>query len=235
MLHSNKIAYVGGLSYGVSPTGPAEISRASTTKLKGLALDDLRHAVTSALDLISPSTLEQNLASSTPTSRIPLSSSAAPSIPKATKPLVLLDGLDFLLACQPSFSTVALQSFLSALRAKSHALVLTGNADAPLVQTATSANRDGGTPLERDQAHFLTSMAHQSKWVFQLRALDTGSAKDVSGVIRVSRGGNFEADEEDEIKDTGNARVGGMGDLPDVEWLYQLKGDGTVKIWGRGE
>lgn len=103
------------------------------------------------------------------------------------------------------------------------------------MQTATSTNRDSGTPLEQNHAHFLTSLAHQSSWIFQLRALDTGSAKDVSGVIRVSRGGSVGAGEKDEIKDTGSAHMGGMGDVPDAEWLYQLKGDGTAKIWGRGE
>jgi elongator complex protein 6 len=69
-------------------------------------------------------------------------------------------------------------------------------------------------------------MAHQSRWVFQLRGLDTGSAKDVSGVIRVSKGG----DDQDEIPSSASTK-----ELLDAEWLYQLKGDGSVRVWGRGE
>jgi elongator complex protein 6 len=76
-------------------------------------------------------------------------------------------------------------------------------------------------------------MAHQSRWVFQLRGLDTGSAKDVSGVLRVSNGGA--GGDEDETKAAHTLPSGAFGSLPDAEWLYQLKGDGSVKAWGRGE
>ncbi len=100
------------------------------------------------------------------------------------------------------------------------------------MQAPPFANQDVGTPLERNHAHLLTSSAHHSRWVFQLRGLDTGSAKDVSGVMRVSRGGA--SMEEDEASASDFARSG-VKNLFDAEWLYQLKGDGSVRVWGRGE
>ena len=59
--------------------------------------------------------------------------------------------------------------------------------------------------------------------VLQLRSLGTGAAKDISGVLRVSAGG---AHDDFEKENTG---------LEKGEWLYQVKGDGSVKVWGRGE
>lgn len=97
------------------------------------------------------------------------------------------------------------------------------------MQTSTSPGGDTGTPLERNHAHFLTSAAHQSRWVLQLRGLDTGNAKDVTGVIRVSRGGDMGIEGYD--GDDGKVQAA----LPDAEWLYQLRGDGSVRVWGRGD
>jgi elongator complex protein 6 len=158
-------------------------------------------------------------------------SSSAREIATPHSPIFILDGLDFLLASQPTVSAISLQSFVSGLRARSEALILSANADSPLLQAAI----EGGTstPLEQNHAHFLTSMAHQSQWVFQLRGLDTGIAKDVSGVLRVSRGGD--------VADVDHASLEARGyddtaqSLHDGEWLYHLKGDGSIRVWGRGE
>jgi elongator complex protein 6 len=54
----------------------------------------------------------------------------------------------------------------------------------------------------------------------QLRTLDTGAAKDVSGVLRISRGGGLNASEES---------------LEEREALYFIQRDGGVKVFGRGE
>lgn len=83
-----------------------------------------------------------------------------------------------------------------------------------------------GTPLERNHAHFLTSMAHRSGWGLQLRGLETGSAKDITGVVRFSKGG-------DNFQETESPKR--LEELIDAEWLYQVKGDGSVRVWGRGE
>lgn len=137
-------------------------------------------------------------------------------------PVVVIDGIDFVLASQqPSVSVLSLQNTLATLRTKSQSLVVTCSADGPLLH-----NHDGvsasTTPLEADHALFVTSMAHQCQWLFQLRGLDTGTAEDVSGVVRVSQGGGEGSEGKDE-------------ELVDAEWLYQVKGDGSVKVWGRGE
>ncbi len=73
-------------------------------------------------------------------------------------------------------------------------------------------------------------MAHQAGRVLQLRGLDTGAARDVSGVLRVSSGGG----------DAEVGRVEGGGGEGEVsaeegEWLYLVKGDGSVRTWTRGE
>ena len=53
-----------------------------------------------------------------------------------------------------------------------------------------------------------------------LRLLDTGTAKDVSGVLRVTRG-----------PDDGEAQE----EVEEREVLYYVGGDGGVRIFGRGE
>ena len=60
--------------------------------------------------------------------------------------------------------------------------------------------------------------------IIQLRNLDTGVARDVSGVLRVSRGGAWE---EEESKDA-------------VKWeekevLYFIQRDAGVRVFERGE
>ena len=64
-----------------------------------------------------------------------------------------------------------------------------------------------------------------SKWVLSLRPLDTGKARDVSGVIRVSRGGAWDDDEEVEEKEQAK----------ELEALYFVQNDGGVKVFERGE
>lgn len=70
-------------------------------------------------------------------------------------------------------------------------------------------------------------MAHQATLVVQLRCLDTGVAVDVSGVVRISKGGSTSyallGDGEDERQWEEN------------EYLYFVQADGGVKVFGRGE
>ena len=147
-------------------------------------------------------------------------------------PVVVLDGIDFILALQqPSISALSLQSTLATLRAKSQSLIVACSADGPLLHSHDGVSTSA-TPLEADHALFIASMAHHSQWLFQLRGLDTGIAKDVSGVVRVSRGGAEEDDNRNEDAPQGSRQE---EDLVDAEWLYQLKGDGSAKVWGRGE
>jgi elongator complex protein 6 len=55
----------------------------------------------------------------------------------------------------------------------------------------------------------------------QLRTLETGAARDVSGVLRISRGGGWTAEAED--------------NLGERELLYYIQRDGGVRVFGRGE
>jgi elongator complex protein 6 len=70
-------------------------------------------------------------------------------------------------------------------------------------------------------------MAHQATLVMQLRGLDTGVAVDVSGVLRISRGGSA----GDALR--GNGKEDHQWE--ENEYLYFVQGDGGVKVFGRGE
>ncbi len=59
-------------------------------------------------------------------------------------------------------------------------------------------------------------LTHQASVVVGLRGLDTGVARDVSGVLRITRGG----DDGDEVEEK--------------EVLYYVSGDGSVKVFERG-
>lgn len=82
-------------------------------------------------------------------------------------------------------------------------------ADDPLI-------KEQDTTLEKQHAWFALSLLHEANTVLSLRLLDTGAAKDVSGVIRISRGG-------------------GQGLSKGHEYLYHVAGDGGVKVFERGQ
>lgn len=62
-----------------------------------------------------------------------------------------------------------------------------------------------------------------------VRALETGAARDVSGVLRITRGGGYGGWEEEE-EEEGE----GMGMGREVELLYLVGRDGNVKVFERG-
>jgi elongator complex protein 6 len=78
------------------------------------------------------------------------------------------------------------------------------------------------TPLEINHATFLTSVAYQADLMMNLRLLDTGTARDISGVIRITVKEGF----EDEATPS---RMEGK------EMLYFIGGDGNVKVFERGQ
>ena len=81
--------------------------------------------------------------------------------------------------------------------------------DSPLVQSTA-------TPLEINHTALVTSLAHQSHLVISLRLLDTGTAKDISGVLRITKG----PESSDQLEEK--------------EVLYFVAGDGAVKVFPRG-
>ncbi|KAF2488897.1 hypothetical protein BU16DRAFT_553652 [Lophium mytilinum] len=104
-----------------------------------------------------------------------------------------------------------LRAMIHTLRQHVHATVVSLAADAPL------ANGGGGMPLETNHAALLAGMAHVADLVLSVRLLDTGFARDVSGVVRVS-GAAGEGEEGGAVR----------------EVLYYVGKDGVVKAFERG-
>lgn len=84
-------------------------------------------------------------------------------------------------------------------------------ADEPLVALQS-------TSLEKEQAAFALSLAHEADMVMSLRMLDTGTARDVSGVLRVTNGGSASGAVAEER-----------------ELLYFVGADGGVRVFERGQ
>jgi elongator complex protein 6 len=79
------------------------------------------------------------------------------------------------------------------------------------------------TTLEKEHAALLAGQAHAADGWAGLRMLDTGVARDVSGVVRWARkeGDTFDSE-------SGNSR------WEDREMLYWVGADGGVKVFERG-
>lgn len=73
------------------------------------------------------------------------------------------------------------------------------------------------TPLEVNHTALVMGFAHQARVILGVRSLETGTARDVSGVLRVARGAGVEEEEVEE-----------------KEVLYFVGGDGGVKVFERG-
>jgi elongator complex protein 6 len=83
-------------------------------------------------------------------------------------------------------------------------MILSLAADTPLL-------RQQSTPLESQHSALVIGLAHQARLLMSARALSSGVAAEVSGVLRVK------------------------SDDSEGEWLYSLGKDGGVKVWLRGE
>lgn len=80
------------------------------------------------------------------------------------------------------------------------------------------------TALETNHTSFVLSVAHQARSILGVRLLDTGTARDVSGVVRITGGGGVdEGDEQNELEKDGK------------EFLYYVGGDGGVTVFERGQ
>ena len=145
--------------------------------------------------------------------------------------ILVLDGLDFLLAatgCEVLYVLdmigelrevrILPNYWLHALAQRRcriqhvYATIIATAADLPLSQSPT-------TPLEISHTAFVMSLAHQARSIMSVRGLDTGVAKDVSGVLRISKGAEESADQED---------------VEERECLYYVGSDGGVKVFERG-
>jgi len=98
-----------------------------------------------------------------------------------------------------------------------HSTILSLSADYPLVSASQ-------TPLETDHAALVLNVAHAADFILGLRLLDTGTARDVSGVLRITIG-----DKSVEAGHDAPRR------LEEKELLYFVGGDGGVKVFERGQ
>lgn len=98
-----------------------------------------------------------------------------------------------------------------------HSTILSLSADYPLV-SATQ------TPLEKDHAALVLNTSHEANFIVSLRLLDTGTARDVSGVLRITVGNSLEQGSPDIQRQ-----------IEEKELLYFVGGDGGVKVFERGQ
>ncbi|KAL8685572.1 MAG: hypothetical protein Q9224_005766, partial [Gallowayella concinna] len=136
----------------------------------------------------------------------------------STRIFLVLDGVDFLLAATEAGVDAVLDTIWE-LREHVHATIVSASADFPLIQAQH-------TPLELNHAAFVTSLAHQARILWSVRELDTGSARDVSGVLRITKGPAMENEAEEEFSREGVEE--------EKELLYFIAGDGSVRVFERG-
>ncbi|KAI1637995.1 hypothetical protein F4809DRAFT_275476 [Biscogniauxia mediterranea] len=128
--------------------------------------------------------------------------------------VLVIDQPDLLLAASgDNVLGNTLQDTLLDLREKVHSAIVTLSADEPLIAPQA-------TPLEKEHAEFVLSLAHDAYLVISLRLLDTGTARDVSGVLRATPGGQS---------------YDSSRNVDEQELLYFVGGDGAVRVFERGQ
>jgi elongator complex protein 6 len=124
----------------------------------------------------------------------------------------------------------ALTAAILELRAQVHSTVITVSADDALLNHPAHSylsHSDFGatpTPLEANQTHLILGLAHNADLLLQCRPLDTGTAGDVSGVLRAGLGDGA-VDQLDTDGESG---------LKEGEWLYYVQSDGGARVFERG-
>ncbi|KAK9462265.1 uncharacterized protein V1516DRAFT_611912, partial [Lipomyces oligophaga] len=96
------------------------------------------------------------------------------------KPIVIVEGMDVLHALNV-LSAVDILRFIMDLQEHSKTCVVSVSGDLSFLQ--------GSTPLADSQFNLISSLINRSNAVFALRPLDSGHAHDVTGTLRISRGG----------------------------------------------
>ncbi|PWY79476.1 hypothetical protein BO94DRAFT_548582 [Aspergillus sclerotioniger CBS 115572] len=142
--------------------------------------------------------------------------------------LLVLDQPDLLLAATgpgKGVGATEMGDWVMGLQQYAHATVLTVSADSPLIHNASTSAHQLATPLETQHAAFAIGSGHRAHMVMQLRNLETGAARDVSGVLRVSKGGAWGQNNNTENDSRWEEK----------EVLYFVQRDGGVSVFGRGE
>ncbi|KAL1583319.1 hypothetical protein WHR41_08066 [Cladosporium halotolerans] len=166
------------------------------------------------LDLLSESLSPNPTSVSALEKKITTAITQATASNTTTKTLLILDYPSLLLATTPTITSIVLSNLLLALRSHPSVLstLLTTPADGPFVSASLPDVNVAPTPVESESAAFTVQQAHAACTVLSVRELDTGAARDVSGVLRVTKGGDGDA----EVKEW--------------EGLYLVGRDGGVKI-----
>ncbi|KAK3049027.1 hypothetical protein LTR09_009681 [Extremus antarcticus] len=148
--------------------------------------------------------------------------------------LLILDQPDVLTGTG-TFGWHNLHGITQKLRKQVYATVINCSADLPFISVSAAAVKDARTgsrtatlhtELERHTANYRVQQAHIATFVMACRELATGAAKDVSGVLRVTRGGGIYnvLREDPEWVDA----------FKETEVLYLVGRDGNVKVFERG-
>ncbi|KAL4922230.1 hypothetical protein BDW62DRAFT_79913 [Aspergillus aurantiobrunneus] len=141
--------------------------------------------------------------------------------------LLVIDQPDLLLAATgPSkgIGSTEMGEWIMGLQQAATATVVIISADSPLIHNASASAHQTANPLETEHAAFAVGLAHRAEMVMQLRNLETGAARDVSGVLRISKGGA-----------SGQRESTGEESWEEKEVLYFVQRDGGVNVFGRGE
>lgn len=128
--------------------------------------------------------------------------------------ILLLDSPDVILGTTES-DTAAVISALLKLRLRAHAAVVMVRADL----FHSEVEPQIATPMQLRQQQLVLSLAHQANTVFSVRKLDTGLAKDVTGVLRIT------ASMKDVVDDDHR---------PAKEFLYHVRDNRAAVVWERG-
>ncbi|KAK6435209.1 hypothetical protein LTR95_008604 [Oleoguttula sp. CCFEE 5521] len=143
------------------------------------------------------------------------------------KILLILDTPTLLFSLAPETTSSDLNRMLLALRdhERMHSTIIALPSDLPYVSAATPNADHVPTPLETAHAGFTMQQVHLARLVLGCRELDTGAARDVSGVLRITKGGGWNDDEHG-----ASERQQVAEELKEGQWRYLVGRDGSVKI-----
>lgn len=138
-----------------------------------------------------------------------------------------------------SFDAADYLSAILELRSKSSvsAMIISTPADDAFIHALKEpSTRDTGesvTRVDEQCTAFVMDCVYQAHYVVACRKLGTGWAKDVSGVVRLTRGES--AIDPDQTEGAlARSALGSRQHPSDGEWLYHVAADGNVKVWDRG-
>jgi elongator complex protein 6 len=138
--------------------------------------------------------------------------------PLGQETVLILDSLDVPLATESTSSGFIL-THVTQWRQQAYATIVTiavdGLATASAADLSHSTAPGGASNLLLQQQQLVLSVTHQADTVFSTRPLDTGRAKDVSGVVRIT------------------PRTGSLGDM-ELLYFVELGNAKSVEVWERG-